>query len=286
MGVVPSLFEPFGYVAVEMMMHGLPIVATSTSGINEVVDDTCGLKIPIIIQPETVEIDIVLLSEKILYLLQHPIEAKQMGQNGRRRYLEKYSSKIFCRNMLKVYKSACRYRDNKIKTLIVTGQNSHLWEVSHAAIKQILENSGLFTVDIAVSPRAGENMSRFKPDFAFYQLVVLDYNGDRWPEETERSFLNFVENGGGVVIYHAANNAFRHCKEYNRITGFGGWENRNETDGPYIYLKEGELVYDNSPGLGGSHGFRHEFVLLNAKEFAAELIKHNYRTGWNLPAMP
>lgn len=25
---------------------------------------------------------------------------------------------------------------------------------------------------------------------------------------------------------------------------------------------------------------------MNAKEFASELIKHNYRTGWNLPAMP
>jgi hypothetical protein len=24
---------------------------------------------------------------------------------------------------------------------------------------------------------------------------------------------------------------------------------------------------------------------INAKEFAAELIKHNYRTGWNLPAI-
>ena len=25
---------------------------------------------------------------------------------------------------------------------------------------------------------------------------------------------------------------------------------------------------------------------MNAKEFAAELIKHNYRTGWDIPAMP
>ncbi len=104
-GVVPSLFEPFGYVAVEMMMHELSIIATATSGLNEVVDDTCGLKVPIVIQPETVEIDVTLLSEKILYLLQHPIEAKRMGRNGRKIYLEKYSSKIFRMNMLKVYKS-------------------------------------------------------------------------------------------------------------------------------------------------------------------------------------
>jgi glycosyltransferase len=262
-GVVPSLFEPFGYVAVEMMMHKLPVIVTETSGLNEVVDDTCGLKTPLTVLPDSVEIDAVLLSEKILYLLQHPTEAGRMGQNGRRRYLENYSSDIFRENMLQVYKSTCRYReDGKIKTLIVTGQNNHKWEVSHVVIKQILENSGLFAVDISVSPKAGEYMFNFKPDFASYQLVVLDYYGDRWPEETEKSFLNFVEKGGGVVIYHAANNAFRHWKEYNRIIGFGGWENRDETDGPYIYMKDGKLMYDEeTPGHGGSHGSQHEFAL-------------------------
>ena len=51
-GVIPSLFESFGYVAVEMMMHGLSIAATATSGLNEVVDDTCGLKVPVNEHPD------------------------------------------------------------------------------------------------------------------------------------------------------------------------------------------------------------------------------------------
>ncbi len=104
-GVVPSLYEPFGYVAVEMMMHSLPIVATATSGLNEVVDDTCALKIPVIETPEAVEIDTDLLAEKILYLLQHPKEAKRMGQNGRKRYLKHYTSEVFRKNMLEFYQS-------------------------------------------------------------------------------------------------------------------------------------------------------------------------------------
>ncbi|MFV0585027.1 MAG: TIGR04157 family glycosyltransferase [Parabacteroides gordonii] len=106
-GVVPSLFEPFGYVAVEMMMHNIPVVVTATSGLNEVVDDTCGLKIPLTIFPDCVEIDFKLLSEKIIYLLEHLTEAKLMGDNGRRRYLYYYSSKIFCDNMLQIYKKLC-----------------------------------------------------------------------------------------------------------------------------------------------------------------------------------
>ena len=104
-GVTPSLYEPFGYVAVEMMMHGLPIVATATSGLNEVVDDTSGLKIPIIQHPDRVEIDTSLYAEKILYLLQHSEEAIKLGQNGRKRYEKMYTSEVFGRNMLDFYKS-------------------------------------------------------------------------------------------------------------------------------------------------------------------------------------
>lgn len=66
-GVVPSLFEPFGYVPVEMMMHGLPVVATATSGLDEVVDDSCGLKVPLAVSADRVEIDADQLAEKILF---------------------------------------------------------------------------------------------------------------------------------------------------------------------------------------------------------------------------
>jgi glycosyltransferase len=104
-GVVPSLYESFGYVAVEMMMHSLPVVATATSGLNEVVDDTCGLKIPLITHPDKVEIDTGLLAGKIIYLLQHPLVAKEMGRNGRKRYLQEFSSRIFRKNMLQLYRS-------------------------------------------------------------------------------------------------------------------------------------------------------------------------------------
>jgi type 1 glutamine amidotransferase len=262
-GLIPSFNEQCSYVAIEMMMFGLPIIGTH-AGMGEMVEkDVTGLLVSIIEYPDRVEIDSSQLAEKILYLLQNPIEAKQIGQNGRMRYLNNYSSEIFRTNMLKIYESCRRHsEDRKIKTLIVTGQSNHNWEVSHVAIKQILENSGLFAVDIALSPKVGKIMSNFKPNFLFYELVIIDYNGDRWPDETDESFLNYVKKGGGIVIYHAANNAFRHWKEYNRIIGFGGWENRNETDGPYIYLKNDELVYDEkTSGCAGSHGSQHEFVL-------------------------
>ena len=66
-----------------------------------------------------------------------------------------------------------------IKALVVTGQNNHNWQVSHLAIQQILENSGLFEVDFAISPAKGEDMSSFIVDFTPYQVVNLEYKDEK-----------------------------------------------------------------------------------------------------------
>ena len=152
---------------------------------------------------------------------------------------------------------------NTIKTLILTGQNNHNWPVSSVVMKQVLENSGLFHVDILISPEKGKDMSSFIVDFSSYSLVVVDYNGDQWPEETKKRFVEYAQKGGGIVIYHAADNPFPDWDEYSKICALGGWEGRNEKSGPYVYWKDGALFKDMTPGAGGSHGRRHEYVLNN-----------------------
>ncbi len=67
-------------------------------------------------------------------------------------------------------------------------------------------------------------MDSFDVDFSKYDLVVLDYNGDRWSSKMNDSFLSFVDNGGGVVVYHAADNAFRDWPAFNEIIALGGWD--------------------------------------------------------------
>lgn len=156
--------------------------------------------------------------------------------------------------------SSCSHKV-ELKALIVTGQNNHRWQRSSIFLKSILEKSGIFTVETKVSPAKGKDMSGFIVDFAPYDVVVLDYNGDEWPEQTKTNFVNYVKNGGGVVVYHAADNAFPDWPEYNEIIGLGGWGNRNESAGPYVYIADGKVVRDDSPGRGGSHGAQHEFVV-------------------------
>ena len=155
----------------------------------------------------------------------------------------------------------CANAKKPVHGVIITGQNNHNWPVSHKAIKMTLENSGLFSLDVAVSPKQGEDMTNFSVDFSKYKLVVLDYNGDNWSEDMKSAFMDYVQRGGGVVVYHAADNAFTDWPAYNEMIALGGWGGRNETSGPYFYWKDGALQADKSPGNGGSHGFRHEFVL-------------------------
>ena len=151
------------------------------------------------------------------------------------------------------------------KALLITGQNNHNWKVSSPVLKQILEQSGLFSVKVETSPAAGQKMDGFKPDFSKYDVVVLDYNGDSWPESTNKAFEEYVSQGGGVVVYHAANNSFPEWKEYNKMIGLGGWGNRSEKDGPYVYYRRDSLITDNTPGPGGSHGAQYEYAVKHRK---------------------
>lgn len=149
-----------------------------------------------------------------------------------------------------------------LKALIVDGQNNHDWKATTPLLKKHLLDSGLFAVDVATSPPAGQDLSGFQPDFAAYDVVVSNYNGAPWPKATQDNLTKFVHDGGGLVVVHAADNAFPEWKEYNQMIGLGGWGGRNERSGPYIRYKDGQFVRDTAPGGGGSHGAQHPFLVV------------------------
>jgi type 1 glutamine amidotransferase len=46
------------------------------------------------------------------------------------------------------------------------------------------------------------------------------------------------------------------------MIGLGGWGDRNEKDGPYVYYDDdGKLIRNTDPGRGGSHGPQSEFQI-------------------------
>lgn len=152
--------------------------------------------------------------------------------------------------------------ESRIKTALVTGQSNqwHNWKVSHLALRQILEESGRFEVDLICAPEAGGDMSGFSVDWADYDLVVLDYEGDAWPRATRAAFEDFVSGGGGVVVYHAADNAFADWPAYNEMIGVGGWGGRDENAGVMARWREGRVQMDASPA-SAMHPAPFDFVV-------------------------
>ena len=187
----------------------------------------------------------------------------------------------------------------KIKVLLIDGQNNHNWRATSPVLLDALRSTGKFEVDVSTSPgsaprgprrprgtlsdaqkKAFEKQvaaykkardehdakiksawTKWRPQFDKYDVVLSNYNGQDWPQEVKDAFVKYVKNGGGVAIVHAANNSFGNWKEYNEIIGLGGWGGRSEKSGPYVYFKGDKFVYDKTPGRGGSHGSQHEFVV-------------------------
>lgn len=154
--------------------------------------------------------------------------------------------------------------EKKIPVLLVDGQSGgpyHVWRLTSSVLKMELEEAGIFEVTVATSPEFGGDFSKFHPQFAEYQAVVWNYDAPDWPANLREELEDYVKNGGGLVVVHGSDNAFPDWAAYNEMTGLGGWRNRSEKSGPYVYFKNGKLVTDLSAGAAGSHGARIPFQI-------------------------
>lgn len=180
--------------------------------------------------------------------------------------------------------------EGRLAALIIDGQNNHaMWPKTTIMIKHYLEESGRFRVDVARTRytwnggdlldqyplddgREYENLKEpkpdpnFKPAFSDYDVVISNFGwkAAEWPAETRRALDEYVRNGGGFVVIHAANNSFGDWNEFNRMIGLGGWDGRDERSGPYLYAEQpgAPVRRDTSPGKAGSHGPQHEFQIV------------------------
>ena len=105
----------------------------------------------------------------------------------------------------------CGLAADQIRVLIIDGQNNHDWRKTTPVLKSCLEATGRLKVDVVTTPGNGkpaEDWNGFRPKFADYGAVMSNYNGQSWPEPVQKSLEEYVSGGGGLVIVHAANNAF------------------------------------------------------------------------------
>lgn len=83
--VLTSASESFGKVLVEANACGKPVVATATAGAKEIIiDGQNGYLVPVG--------DYKTMAEKVIYLLNNPDKAKEMGRKGREMMIERYGN--------------------------------------------------------------------------------------------------------------------------------------------------------------------------------------------------
>ncbi len=149
-----------------------------------------------------------------------------------------------------------------IKVLIIDGFSNHDWKQTSKVAKAILEESGLFNVDISTMPSAqtdSAGWANWNPNFAAYRVVIQNTNNInresiRWPRAVELQLENYVQSGGGLYVLHSGNNAFPHWKEYDQMIGLG-W--RTKDAGSSIEIVDGKaVIIPPGQGQGTNHGKR------------------------------
>jgi glycogen(starch) synthase len=105
--VVPSLYEPFGLVALEAMASGVPVVASDTGGLRELVEDeVTGLRFP----PG----DHAALARTVVRVLSDPDLARRLGREGRAMVAGRDTWAGAASRTAEVYRLALRDRDRMV----------------------------------------------------------------------------------------------------------------------------------------------------------------------------
>lgn len=159
-------------------------------------------------------------------------------------------------------------RKDRISVLIVDGMNNHDWQRTTDSLLAILNSCGLFEVDVSTSPPGNapeEQWQQWNPAFDKYDVVISNFNGGHtprskhWPRKLEESLEDYVADGGGLVIFHAANNSFINWPAYNEMIGLGwrkkdfGVSIRIADDGAVIRVPAGQ---GDNPGHGPDHDYQ------------------------------
>jgi hypothetical protein len=154
----------------------------------------------------------------------------------------------------------------KIRVLIVDGFSNHDWKLTTQLIRAIIEPTGLFQVDVSTAPPTANaaGWEQWRPNFSNYDVVIQNCNdingGPAWPRAVQIDFENFVRDGGGVYVWHSANNAFADWPAYNEIIGMGwrkkdyGWALAVDDAGKIVRIPPGE-------GSGTGHGKRFDAII-------------------------
>ena len=101
-GVMPSFHEQCSYVAIEMMMYGIPLIGTDSTGLKEMLGDNQKYMMKIFEEANNVSLSVENLAHTLVQLLTESFPRKA-GKNGRLIFEHKFSLSVMKDKMLAFY---------------------------------------------------------------------------------------------------------------------------------------------------------------------------------------
>jgi len=99
--VIPSIYEPFGIVALEGMAAGVPVVASQIGGLAEIIEHD---KTGVLVYPRNPDS----IAWGINHVLSNPDHARWLAQNARKIVPKAYSGKVIAKKTVKIYEEVAR----------------------------------------------------------------------------------------------------------------------------------------------------------------------------------
>jgi len=108
--------------------------------------------------------------------------------------------------------------EQKIRLLILSGRNNHDWETTTPVLHSALAESGRFEVDLTLRP---DTLNYNQIDQ--YDVLISNWNSWpendlRWPMAMEEGLIRYVEEGGGLLFFHASTSVFYNWSEFQDIS--------------------------------------------------------------------
>lgn len=141
---------------------------------------------------------------------------------------------------------------NIIQILLISGKNNHEWQKTSPLFTKIMEEDGCFKVTVTERPDTLKARD-LKP----YKVIASNWNAfpessRQWGETAEKAIMDFVNGGGGFVLFHAASASHYDWPEYQRMVG-ASW-GKNTRHGA-IETFEVKVVDHRHPVTRGMNNF-------------------------------
>jgi type 1 glutamine amidotransferase len=148
-----------------------------------------------------------------------------------------------------LFAAALAAQERRLRILVLTGEMDqyHDWRATTAAMRGILERSGRFEVKVAEQVAGLASAS-----LASYDALLLNYNGPRWGDATERAVEEFIRSGKGLMAVHGVSYGVFFGQEFQ-----GRWRASSKGDPGWTAYPEMLGASWKPENIG--HGARHVF---------------------------